>query len=59
MLIERKSQSKNISPHLIHYAEILKAPFNIQLTETKDYDRKYRLQNIRVLSYEKFFSSLI
>ena len=59
MLVECKSQSKNLSPDLIHYAEILKSPLNIQLTGTKNYDRKYRLQNIRVLSYEKFFSSLI
>ena len=59
MLIECKSQSKNLSPHLTYYATALKTPFNIQLIETKNYDRKYQLKNIRVLSYEKFFSSLI
>ena len=59
LLLECKSQSKNLSPYLTHYAEILKAPLNIQLIETKNYDRKYPLQNIRVLSYQKFFSSLI
>ncbi len=59
LLLECKSQSKNLSPSLTHYAKLLKTPFNIQLVESNHYDRKYQLQNIRVLSYEKFFSSLI
>jgi len=59
LLLECKSQSKNLSPSFTHYAEILKAPFNIQLIDVKNYDRQYQLHNIRVLSYEKFFSSLI
>ena len=59
LLLECKSQSKNLSPSLVHYSNILKTPFNIQLIETKNYDRKYKFQNIRVLSYEKFCSSLI
>ena len=59
LLLECKSQSKNLSPSLTHYAKLLKTPFNIQLVESNHYDHKYQLQNIRVLSYEKFFSSLI
>jgi len=59
LLLECKSQSKNLSPSFTHYAEILKAPFNIQLIDVKNYDRQYQLHNIRVLSDEKFFSSLI
>ena len=59
LLLECKSQSKSPSASLTHYAQLLKAPFNIQLVDIKNYDRKYQLHNIRVLSYEKFFSSLV
>ena len=59
MLIECKSQSKNISPHLLYYSTKLKTPFNFQLIETTTYDKKHRLQNIRVMGYEKFFSGWV
>lgn len=59
MLIECKSNSKTISPHLIHFSKILKTPYNIQLTSTPNYDREYPEHNVRVMSYEKFFSGLI
>ena len=59
MLVECKSQSKNISPDLLYYSEQLKTPLNFQLVEENKYDKKHRIQNIRVMEYEKFFSSLI
>ena len=59
MLVECKSQSKNLSPHLIYYKEQLKTPLNFQLVETKNYDKKHRIQNIRIMEYEKFFSGLV
>ena len=59
MLIECKSQSKQISPHLIHYSKLLKTKLNFQLVDTKNYDKKHILSNTRVMSYEKFFSGLV
>ena len=56
MLIECKSSSQNISPHLIYFSQQLKTSHNYQIIEKKGYDRYYRLQNIRVIDYELFFS---
>ena len=63
MLVEVKSQSKNLHPHLIYYKDKLKTKLNFQLVgqlvEDKNYDKKHRIENIRVISHEKFFSSLV
>lgn len=59
MLIECRSGSKNLSPHLIHYAKKLKTPLNFQLVNEKKYDKHHRISNIRIIGYEKFFSGLV
>lgn len=59
MLVECKSQSKKISSDLLYYSEKLKTPLNFQLIDEDKYDKKYRVQNIRVMEYERFFSGLI
>ncbi|MDE0518567.1 MAG: AAA family ATPase [Bdellovibrionales bacterium] len=59
MLVECKSQSKNISPLLLYYSKQLKTPLNFQLVDENKYDKKHRIQNVRVMEYEKFFSGLI
>ena len=59
MLVECKSNSKNISLHLLYYKDILKTPLNFQLTEDENYDKHHRTQNVRVIGYEKFFSGLV
>ena len=59
MLIECKSQSKNLSPHLLYYKDQLKTLLNFQLVTDEKHDKKYRIQNIRVMGYEKFFSGMI
>ena len=59
MLVECKSKSKNLAPHLLYYVDQLKTRLNFQLVENNNYDKKYRMQNIRIMGYEKFFSSLV
>jgi len=59
MLIECKSSSKNVSPHLLYYSEKLKTPLNFQLIDDPNYDKKHRIQNVRIIGYEKFFSGLV
>ncbi len=59
MLVECKSGSKSLAPHLLYYADKLKTCLNFQLVESDTYDKKYRLKNIRVMGYEKFFSGLV
>ena len=56
MLIECKSNGKNLSPHLSYFAQALKTPLNFQLVESADFDRKLPMQKVRILGYEKFFS---
>ena len=59
MLIECKSNSKNLSPHLIYYKQKLKTKLNFQLIDEKNYHKKHHLQNIHVINYEKFFAGMI
>ena len=59
MLIECKSNSKALSPHLIYFSKRLSTPHNYQLIENEKHDKWYRLQKIRVLGYQKFFSGLV
>jgi predicted AAA+ superfamily ATPase len=59
MLVECKSNSKNLSAHLVHYSKLLQTPLNFQLTTDSKFDREYPEHQIRVLGYEKFFSGLI
>ena len=59
MLLECKSKDKNLSPHLIYYAEKLKTPLNFQLVNSAHYDKKHRVCNIRVMGYENFFSGWV
>ena len=60
ILIECKSNSKTLSPHLAYFAEMLKTPFNFQLVDQVNVDRTFpRLipgQTTRIMSYESFFS---
>ena len=59
MLIECKSNSKNLSSDMLYYSEKLKTRLNFQLVDHKSYDRKHSIPSIRVMGYEKFFSGLI
>lgn len=59
ILIESKTKSKNPSPNLLYYSKKLKTSLNFQLVDDKRYDKKHRMQNIRVMGYEKFFSGLV
>ena len=59
MLVECKSNSKNLSPQLIYYKQKLKTKLNFQLLDDKNYHKKHRFQNIHVIGYEKFFSGMI
>ena len=59
ILIECRSKSKNLSPHLIYYAKKLKTPLNFQLVDEPRYDKQHPISNIRVMGYEKFFSGLV
>ena len=59
MLVECKSGTKSLSPHLLYYMDKLNAPLNFQLVDDKNYDKKHRMQNVRVMDYEKFFSGLV
>ena len=59
MLVECKSTLRDLFKNLIYYKEKLKTPLNFQLVKKEGYDKKHRLQNIRVIGYEKFFSGLI
>ncbi len=44
---------------VVHYSKLLKTKLNFQLVDTKNYDKKHILYNVRVMSYEKFFSGLV
>ena len=59
MLVECKSQSKSLSSHLLYYSEKLRTPLNFQLINDEKYDKNHRFHEVRVMGYEKFFSSLI
>ena len=59
MLVECKSNSKNISSNIIYYAKKLKTNLNFQLVDHRNYDKNHPIPNIRVMDYEKFFSGLI
>ena len=59
MLVESKSSEKDPSKDLIHFKNVLKAPWAIQLVEDKGYDRFHAAHGIRVVYYEGFFASLL
>ncbi len=59
MLIECKSNSKTMSPSLKYFSERLETKLNFQLTDAIDFDRSFPQQNLRIMSYEKFFSGWI
>lgn len=59
ILIECKSGLKSVSAHLLYYASKLKTPLNFQLINEKNFDKKYRIQNVRIMGYENFFSGWI
>jgi len=63
VLIECKSNSKSLSPHLVHFADLLKTALNFQLVDSMDMDRTFPMripgQTMRIMSYEKFFSGWI
>lgn len=59
MIVECKSGSKDPSPHLRYFSDILKPLHRIQLVEEKGFDRVFAQDNIRVISYDKFLSFLI
>lgn len=58
MLVECKSGSKSPAPSLKYYSQILSPEHRLQLVTESNYDRTYAEDNIRVLSYDKFFSFL-
>lgn len=60
VLIECKSNSKQVSPNLKYFSEILKCEFHIQLVQSeKAFEREYPEFNTRVLDYESFFRYLL
>lgn len=59
MLVECRSNSTSLSPHLLYFSERLGTGLNFQLVSKKGYDRRLPIPNARVMSYEKFFSGLI
>lgn len=63
VLIECKSNSKGLSPHLVYFADLLKTKFNFQLVDSMDMDRAFPMripgQTTRIMSYENFFSGWI
>ncbi len=59
ILVECKSRKGELSPHLIYYKNRLGTSLNFQLVDRAKEDRLYRLQNIRVMGYEKFFSGFV
>lgn len=60
-LIEVKSNTRQISPSLIHYNKLLKPNFCIQVVENEKYESKLSMENpnIRVMSTQKFLSGLV
>ena len=59
MLVECRSQGETLSPHLIYYKNRLGTSLNFQLVDRAKEDRLYRLQKIRVMGYERFFSGFV
>ncbi len=59
VLVECKSNRKELSPHLLYYREKLKTKLNFQLVDDDTYDRRHRIPKVRVLGYEKFFAGLV
>lgn len=60
LLLEVKSRSTTLSPSLIHFNEVLKPKFCIQLVDKLSDERKPSLlhPNIRIMSSEKFLGSI-
>ena len=59
MLIECKSNSKAISPHLAHFSRQLKTRHNFQLVSGARFNRHYPEPQITVIDYETFFSGWV
>jgi predicted AAA+ superfamily ATPase len=58
MLVECKSGNKEPSSSLKYFSQVLDPKHRVQLVSEPGYDRVFAEQNIRVLSYDKFFSFL-
>ena len=59
MLMECRSNSTSLSPHLSYFSKKLGTALNFQLVTKKGYDRYMPVLKTRVMWYEKFFSGLI
>jgi predicted AAA+ superfamily ATPase len=60
LLLEVKSGNSNLSPSLIHFTEVLKPTFSIQLVLDKKLEKKPSLlhPNISIMGIEKFLGSI-
>ena len=59
VMLECKSNNKTPSPHLLFFAQQLQPTHRVQLVTDRDFDKFYPDAKVRVLGYEKFFSSLV
>jgi len=59
MLVECKSVDKEPAKDLIHYKNLLKPSWAIQLVTAKSYDKYYTGHGIRIVDYETFFAGLL
>ncbi len=59
ILIECKSNSKNVAPALMYFAHHLKTQLNFQLVENQDLEREFPSLKLKIVSYEKFFSGWV
>lgn len=59
MLVECKSNSTDVQPTLLKFAEHFQTEHNYQLVRKPGYDRYVRQANVRVLDSELFFSGLV
>lgn len=59
LLVECKSGSTSLSPHLIKFTEALKPTWSFQLVESNTVDKVYAQYGIRVASLERFCAGLV
>lgn len=58
LLVECKSDETEPAPNLRHFAQLIRPAHAVQLVSRPGTDRPYPAMGIRVLDYERFFSSL-
>ena len=59
MAIECKSGDKSPAKDLIYFSRMLKPECSFQLVADNNFDRYFASENIRVISYQKFFAGML